>query len=52
MKISIGWYTLTAEKYIRVKLLLDWARAKYPKLLISFIPAGCTEKFQPADLIL
>ena len=34
------------------KALLDWARAKYPHLLILFVPAGCTGKFQPADLIL
>ena len=39
-------------KIHKSKAFLDWARAKYPKLLILFVPAGCTGKFQPADLIL
>jgi hypothetical protein len=40
-------------KIHKSKAFLDWARAKYPKLLIIlFVPAGCTGKFQPADLIL
>jgi hypothetical protein len=39
-------------KVHKSKAFLDWARAKYPHLLILFVPAGCTSKFQPADLIL
>ncbi len=39
-------------KIHKSKAFLEWARAKYSKLLILFVPAGCTGKFQPADLIL
>jgi hypothetical protein len=39
-------------KVHKSKAFLDWAHQKYPKLLILFVPAGCTGKFQPADLIL
>ena len=39
-------------KIHKSKAFLDWAREKYPKMLILFVPAGTTGKFQPADLLL
>ena len=39
-------------KIHKSKAFLAWIREKYPKCLILFVPAGCTGKFQPADLLL
>ena len=36
-------------KVHKSKAFLDWAWAKYQKLLILFVLAGCIVKFQPAD---
>jgi len=39
-------------KIHKTKAFLAWIHEKYPKCLILFVPAGCTGKFQPADLLL
>ena len=36
----------------RSREFLDWMKKRYPKWHILFLPANCTGKFQPADLIL
>lgn len=31
---------------------LDWIKSKHPNILVIFVPANCTSKLQPADVIL
>jgi hypothetical protein len=45
-------FLIDCWKIHKSKDFLEWIKATYPTALILFIPARCTGKFQPADLIL
>ena len=43
---------LDCWKIHKSKEFLDWVKKRYPKYLVLFIPAGCTGKLQPQDIVL
>jgi hypothetical protein len=45
-------FLIDCWKIHKSKDFLEWVKTAYPTILILFIPARCTGKFQPADLVL